>query len=238
MKTILILLLFYFPCAESYAQIQVAVWTDKSSYVYGDTIAITITAFNPTPDTLVLIFGTTCQVGYTIDNVGFIDGLPCANHGTFRVIPPFGTTQWNSLRYPAHYSVSPLLSPGSHSVTGKVLWHNPIDYATSDSITIFVTPATSVSTSHADINTFALNQNFPNPFNGMTTIGFTLPTAGNVTIRLYNSLGQEVRTLLNDFRSAGSYSIRAKLDDLPSGAYWCRLQESTFSQTMKLLLTK
>ena len=238
MKTILILFLFYFPCADSYAQIQVAVWTDKPSYVYGDTIGITITAFNPTPDTLVLIFATTCQVGYTIDNMSFINALPCGNTISWRVIPPFGTTQWNSLRYPAKYSVSPLLSPGSHSVTGKVLWHNPVDYATSDSIAIFVTPTTSVSTSHVDINTFALNQNFPNPFNGMTTIRFTLPTAGNVTLRLYNSLGQEVRTLLNNFRSAGSYSIIAKLDDLPSGAYWCRLQEGAFNQTMKLLLAK
>ena len=233
MKTILTVLFTCLAYAQTSAQIQVGMWTDKPSYIYGDTVAMTITAYNPTADTVILNFGSSCQVSYTIDDFNFIDHAGCATVLTSRTVPPFGTVQWDFLKYPYHNSGSPHLALGAHAVTGQVL-----GYATSDTLIIFVTPPTSVSNRHAEANAFLLEQNFPNPFNATTTIPFTLSTAGRVLITLYNNVGQKVRTLLDDYRAAGSYRVRAELNELPSGSYWCRLQMGTRSQTTKLILSK
>jgi hypothetical protein len=85
---------------------------------------------------------------------------------------------------------------------------------------------------------FALNQNYPNPFNPSTMIQFEIPDAQFVTLKVYNLLGQEVATLINDQLGAGRY--RAEFDgrNLPSGTYLYRLQTGTFTETKKMLLVK
>jgi hypothetical protein len=157
----------------------------------------------------------------------------CAAVLTSRTILPFGTVQWDFLKYPAHNSGWPLLLSGAHSITGQVL-----GYASSDTLVIFVTPTTDVPKVSAGVKGFLLGQNYPNPFNGTTIIPFQVSTAGTVLITLYNNLGQAVHTLLDDYRAAGSYAVQARLDGLPSGSYWCRLQMGGRSQTIKLILSK
>ena len=233
MKTLFTILLTGFAYTQTSAQVQVAMWTDKPSYHYGDTVAMTITAYNPSGDTVVLNFTSSCQVSYTIDDFSFINHVSCATVLTSRTAPPFGTIQWDFLKYPYHNSGWPLPAPGAHTMTGQVL-----GYAVSDTLIIFVTPTTSVSNTHGTSNDFQLGQNFPNPFNPTTTIPFTLSTAGRVLITLYNNLGQKVRTLLDEYRVVGSYDVRAELSELPSGSYWCRLQMGARSQTTKLVLSK
>ena len=93
---------------------------------------------------------------------------------------------------------------------------------------------------------FRLAQNFPNPFNPSTTIQFGLLSASYVTLKIYNILGQEVATLLNEKRDAGQHSIQWNARGLPSGVYFYCLyahptgakQTSDFVQTKKLLLLK
>jgi hypothetical protein len=201
--------------------------------MYSDTVAMVITAYNPSADTVVLNFGTSCQVSYTIDDFDFMDHAFCTAVPTSRTVPPFGTIHWDFLKYPHKNLYLPFLALGPHTVTGQVL-----GYAMSDTLMIFVTPSTSVSGVHRNVNDFLLGQNYPNPFNATTTVPFTLSTAGRVQITLYNNLGQKVRTLLNDYRTAGLYNVRAELDELPSGLYWCRLQLGARSQTIKLILAK
>ncbi|MCX6120121.1 MAG: T9SS type A sorting domain-containing protein [Ignavibacteriales bacterium] len=85
---------------------------------------------------------------------------------------------------------------------------------------------------------FRLNQNFPNPFNPTTMISFDLPFQTSVSIKVYNLIGQEVATILNENMDAGSYSKIWNAASIPSGVYLYRLQAGTFTETKKLVLLK
>lgn len=85
---------------------------------------------------------------------------------------------------------------------------------------------------------YSLDQNYPNPFNPSTSIRFTIPQAGLTKLTIYNLLGQQVKSLVNEFKEAGSYSINFNATDLPSGAYFYKLESPEFSKTMKMLLSK
>jgi hypothetical protein len=86
--------------------------------------------------------------------------------------------------------------------------------------------------------TFSLSQNYPNPFNPSTTIQFALPKSGRVELKVYNTLGQEVVTLVNEEKVAGIYSALWNAGGVASGVYFFRLQAGEFTQTRKLLLLK
>jgi len=85
---------------------------------------------------------------------------------------------------------------------------------------------------------YVLNQNFPNPFNPVTRIRFGLPKAGNVTIEIYNILGQKVETILNEFKPAGYHIISYDGSRLSSGIYFYRIQMNEFDQIKKMMLIK
>lgn len=85
---------------------------------------------------------------------------------------------------------------------------------------------------------FGLKQNYPNPFNPSTTIEFSLPQSEFVTVKVYNTLGQEVETLVNGVQEAGTYTARFDASRLTSGVYFYRLQAGQFSQTKKMILLK
>jgi hypothetical protein len=85
---------------------------------------------------------------------------------------------------------------------------------------------------------YELLQNYPNPFNPSTTIGFVLPERSRVTLRIYDLLGQEVETLVNDDFAAGKYMTRWEPIGLATGTYFYRLQAGSFSESKKLLLLK
>src|SRR5204863_923408 len=70
---------------------------------------------------------------------------------------------------------------------------------------------------------FALKQNYPNPFNPNTIIEFALPKSSFVTVKIYNSLGQEVNTLVNEFKQAGNFSVNFNAANLPSGVYFYKI---------------
>jgi len=85
---------------------------------------------------------------------------------------------------------------------------------------------------------FKLEQNYPNPFNPSTTINFTLPQASNITLKVYNALGQEVATLVNGFKMAQSYQVEFDASAMASGVYYYTLQAKGFNQTKKMILIK
>lgn len=87
-------------------------------------------------------------------------------------------------------------------------------------------------------NEFSLMQNFPNPFNPSTVIKYTLPIRSMVSLTLYNVLGREVTTLVNEVKEAGKYDIDFNGSSLTSGVYFYRLQAGSFVQTRKMILLK
>jgi hypothetical protein len=90
---------------------------------------------------------------------------------------------------------------------------------------------------------FVLHANYPNPFNGTTTISYELPEAGFVQLEVHNSLGQRIKTLVSESQPAGWHRViwnggDGHGIDRPSGTYFARLQAGEFSKTVKLLLVK
>ena len=85
---------------------------------------------------------------------------------------------------------------------------------------------------------FTLYRNFPNPFNPATTIKFTLPEASNVTLKIYNILGEEVVTLVSDWLTAGLYTYRWNAGNLASGIYLCQLRTNDDVETRKMMLMR
>jgi len=85
---------------------------------------------------------------------------------------------------------------------------------------------------------FVLNQNYPNPFNPKTNIEFSIPKNGNVTLKVFNILGQEVATLVNKEMAAGSYKVDFNASNLSSGVYIYRLEAGSNSISKKMILMK
>jgi len=88
------------------------------------------------------------------------------------------------------------------------------------------------------ITSFNLEQNYPNPFNPTTNIKFNLPTSSFVTLKVYNMLGQEVTTLVNNQLNAGTHTISFEANNLPSGTYFYKLTAGNFTSVKKMLLMK
>lgn len=102
--------------------------------------------------------------------------------------------------------------------------------------------ATNVETDFYSPSDFYLYQNYPNPFNPKTVIGYQLPVTGYVTLKVYDMLGREVVTLVNEYKVAGKHSVEFNAASagggLPSGVYFYRIQAGELTETKKLLLLK
>jgi hypothetical protein len=86
--------------------------------------------------------------------------------------------------------------------------------------------------------TYTLYPNYPNPFNSSTTIRYAIPTAGAVTLDIYDILGRKVQTLLNVKQQPGEHRVTWSAADMPSGAYFARLKTGEQAKSMKLILLK
>ncbi|MCL6097622.1 MAG: T9SS type A sorting domain-containing protein [Bacteroidetes bacterium] len=85
---------------------------------------------------------------------------------------------------------------------------------------------------------FSLSQNYPNPFNPATKISFTLPSSSNVSLKVFNTVGQEVSELVNGNLEPGNYSVDFNASKLSSGIYFYKLATNNFVQVKKMLLMK
>jgi hypothetical protein len=85
---------------------------------------------------------------------------------------------------------------------------------------------------------FSLFQNYPNPFNPGTTITYELPRTSHVTLSVYDVLGREVATLLNEEKSAGAYTVQWDASGVSSGVYFYRLKAGDFNQTKRMMIVR
>jgi 1,4-alpha-glucan branching enzyme len=88
------------------------------------------------------------------------------------------------------------------------------------------------------MNSFTLSQNYPNPFNPTTKIKYSIPQSANVSIKVYNTLGSEMATLVDEFIPAGDYEITINAKNLSSGIYFYRIVSGAYSETKKMILLK
>ncbi len=86
--------------------------------------------------------------------------------------------------------------------------------------------------------TYELSQNYPNPFNPSTTIEFTVPKDAAVTLKIYDVLGKEVATLVNEQKPTGTYIVNWNASNFSSGLYFYKLTAGEFNQTKKMFLVK
>lgn len=103
---------------------------------------------------------------------------------------------------------------------------------------IHVLNATAIPERNGGITTFQLKQNYPNPFNPSTTIEFYLPTSEFTTLKVFNMLGREVKTLVSKNMNQGSYSYSFDGNNLSSGFYYYQLQAGNYSEIKRMILIK
>lgn len=121
-----------------------------------------------------------------------------------------------------YYMNNTIVHPGETNVT--------VNFST--------TPLAVKSGSSSIPKVFSLGQNYPNPFNPTTNITYQLATAGRVTLKVYNILGQEVATLVNGEKSAGRYKVEFNGNNLSSGIYLYKLSAGNFTNVKKMILLK
>lgn len=85
---------------------------------------------------------------------------------------------------------------------------------------------------------YKLLQNYPNPFNPTTTVKYSLPESNQVHIKLYDILGREIQTILDEYKLAGIYEVEFSAKELPSGVYFYKMESGNFSKINKMVLVK
>ena len=113
------------------------------------------------------------------------------------------------------------------SIRGAIVMHNRIILTKDGEEDLLTAPVE-----------FALEQNYPNPFNPTTTIKYSIVEAGNVELKVYDILGNEVATLVNEAKSPGNYVAEFDATAFASGVYIYTIRTNNFVQTKKMMLMK
>jgi len=125
--------------------------------------------------------------------------------------------------------------------SNQILVGSPYDDdngTSSGSAYVYTLEATSVDIKRDLAQGFLLSQNFPNPFNPSTTISFSLPGSSDVSLKIFNLLGEEVATLVSGKMDAETHTVQWEATGQPSGVYFYRLRAGDFLETKKLLLLR
>jgi hypothetical protein len=128
-----------------------------------------------------------------------------------------------------------LIAPGPGTYTVNAGFKNPSKKWDSVMVNISLTD---IGENHTNPNAFKLYDNYPNPFNPSTTLRYSIPEASFTTIKIYDALGNEVSSLVNETKTAGTYEVEFNATDLSSGIYYYSLQAGSFIETKKMILMK
>ena len=124
-------------------------------------------------------------------------------------------------------------------VTAKDTTHTSSGIIQVEDVSWFVQgPAVGIESLNQITESFSLSQNFPNPFSTTTRINYTIIEYSSVTLKLYDFLGREVATLVNEEKSPGNYEVVFEGSYLPDGIYFYRLQAGSSSETRKMTISK
>jgi hypothetical protein len=244
MKNLLVALIFLFPISISFGQI-IVVSKDTLKFQdnhYSSEKLDSLLVYNTADSTLKIdsIFtklNLPYQLSFKYHGIIKQTDRISGNHSSISpmIIPPK-----DSAKFIFEYSPF-ILTKISHS---NLIWNDSI-YMYNNSknisrliITAFAEIITDVNNERGIPVGYSLSQNFPNPFNPTTAISYQLPAYSHVMIKVYDLLGREVSTLVNENKPAGNYSVQFNAGKLTSGVYFYRMESGSFSQTKKLLLLK
>ena len=184
--------------------------------------------------------GPFCLTGDPVQGTGFLDGLGTSysfEPGDRRTVPSsgpfslaFGDTQEVVVEVVAGIGADRLSSISlmkSNAQIGRGVFIG------------MISPLTGVEELRTNVpSAIQLSQNYPNPFNPSTTIKYQLLTQSHVTLKMFDVLGREVTTLVDDVEQPGYKAVTWNARSVASGVYFCRLQAGSFVETKKLVLTK
>lgn len=102
----------------------------------------------------------------------------------------------------------------------------------------YETPIVGVESAPVTVNDYSLSQNYPNPFNPSTTINYSLKKEGNAKLTVFDALGKTVAVIVDEYKPAGSYSVKFDAGSLPSGIYIYRLEAGDYTAAQKFILMK
>ncbi len=200
-------------------------FTDTSRTITLDTTAPEITITSPKQDSTYTSHVTNLE--YLVNDANPDSTWYSTDGGQTRIYTPWGES-----------------ITGLRSNQGENTWilyaKDKVDNASNDTVR-FDVDTTNVGIAGEPVLplNYSLKQNHPNPFNPSTTIEYTLPEGGHVGLNVYNVLGREVRTLVDEVQGPGEYEVDFSSENLPSGVYFYNLRtESGFSKTKKMLLIK
>ena len=128
-----------------------------------------------------------------------------------------------------------LTAPGTGNYRVNAGFKNPSKKWDSVMVNISITD---VGENPSNPTEYKLYDNYPNPFNPSTILRYSIPEASFTTINIYDALGKEVSSLVNETKTAGTYEVEFNATDLSSGIYYYTLQAGSFNQTKKMILIK
>ncbi len=139
---------------------------------------------------------------------------------------------------------SPVFADIDHDGKGDIGAVGSLPPSGTGSTLIFMKGSNTGLTSVAGMNTFSipekftLEQNFPNPFNPATVIRYSMKVSGHVSLKVFNSAGKEIASLVNEFRNAGMHEVKFEGSDLSSGIYFYKLSTGDISEVRKMILIR
>ena len=171
--------------------------------------------------------------GNPVTSVGWINSVP-ADYRMLVNTGPFNL----ELDKPIDIIVCYLIGRGSSALNSVSVMKNITQEAIQIYNTNFTDIPTAVEDKSAIITDYKLFQNYPNPFNPSTKISWQSPISSHQSLKVYDVLGNEVATLVNEFRNAGSYEIDFNASSLSSGIYFYQFRAGSYTQTKKMILIK
>ncbi|MBI5403409.1 MAG: T9SS type A sorting domain-containing protein [Ignavibacteriae bacterium] len=146
-----------------------------------------------------------------------------------------------SLNMPGSPYVCSLSNDGTTLIAGGKAVHARIMGSGGTLYNVYVDTAEVVNVGNINQNIpneYKLSQNYPNPFNPSTLISYSLPKNGLVSLKVYDILGKEIATLVNENKNVGIYDVRFNADNLSGGVYFYRIMVNNFTETKKFILIK
>jgi len=157
----------------------------------------------------------------------------CYNNSSYTQYSPVNATTISGMAYGRYND----LSSGDGCTANLTSGTGALSYRPNISLVInLVTGINQLTTEIPE--SYSLSQNYPNPFNPVTKINFALPKQSFVTMKIYDILGREIKTLVNEVKSAGNYIIDFNASELASGVYYYRIEAGDFKDVKKMILIK